>query len=383
MGNYLVILGSHVNTIDKKNMVLETLKYFEDNDIDVCYSTHCGDFLGEISHHVKFISYDRENEFLTLQDYLDNSKFIDEKNPFQYGISNWRSHYDFGTASINMSGSPHTRSALSLLKNGIFFSKCNNYKWTIYLEYDTIQPKEGFKNYIEGIIERLESEEKKCFYYHNSLDRFKFLWGGICVFDTDSLFSYDKLMRGKWSLDKENWFKEWNLGFFESVLEYSFSKTFSPDKILSESIQDKAGEVWGVDDFFKISLFSYTSVLYKEGSDEYLRKNLHVYLYPELDESKNIKVHLLYHNMGNFETSLDEILVYSDNFLHLNMKKIKILPYHWSIFTVDITSLDPEDVIHLIWTGRKDKSVYSGKQSVKVENIESIEKNVMRINFNS
>ena len=68
--NFLVLLCGHVDTEEKKNLVLETLEGFEKEGIDVCYSAHTTDYLDEISKKVKFTIFDSNNQFVTKHDSL-------------------------------------------------------------------------------------------------------------------------------------------------------------------------------------------------------------------------------------------------------------------------------------------------------------------------
>jgi hypothetical protein len=120
---------------------------------------------------------------------------------------------------INIPASPHSKSALSLLRNGIITSNYNNYTWTIYLEYDLPIPEKGFKSFIEKHIQELKDHDKKFFYYRNTTNGCNFLWGGFIIFDTESIFNSNKLLKTKWYKSKKEWIKTWYLGFFESIIE--------------------------------------------------------------------------------------------------------------------------------------------------------------------
>jgi hypothetical protein len=379
MESYLVVLCSHIDTLDKKNTVLETLRYFKENNIDVCFSTHSTDFLDEISEQVKFLIYDYNNEFLFYQDYIDNAKYIDDK--YKYGHPNGTSHHNFGYTSISFPGSPHSKSALSLLRNGVLISHHNKYKWTIYLEYDIIQPKVGFKNYFETIIKDLEKNNKKCFYYNNIFDNFSFLWGGLFFFETESVFNYKKLTEGKWILTKKDWIKEWHLGFFESIVDFCFNEIFNKNEIFSGTIQDQSNRVWGVSKVSDISLYRYEADFYKK--NQYLRKTFLIHMYPEIDKFGNKKLHLFYYNRGNQKVIMEEILVYSDTLLHLNLRKVEVLPHHWSTLPIDISGLKSDDIITLNWIGKTNNEEHSEREKLKLEDIEKVESNIIKIVFNS
>ena len=171
--NYLVIFSAHVDNENKRDETIKTLKHLKESNIDVCLSTHSNLYLDELSQYVKFIIYDKNNEFLTLQDYIDNSKYIDDVQ--KYGYPNGKTFHNFGHVSITTPGSPHSKCALSLLRNGVMISELNNYKWTIYLEYDIKIPRLGFKSFFDYYIDKLVESGKKCFHYETKFDGFNFL----------------------------------------------------------------------------------------------------------------------------------------------------------------------------------------------------------------
>jgi hypothetical protein len=39
MNNYLLIIGSHVDSVSKKEMIVDTLVKLKEEGVDVCYST--------------------------------------------------------------------------------------------------------------------------------------------------------------------------------------------------------------------------------------------------------------------------------------------------------------------------------------------------------
>jgi hydroxymethylpyrimidine pyrophosphatase-like HAD family hydrolase len=82
MNNYLVIFSAHVDSENKKNETIETLKQLKESNIDVCLSTHSNLYLDELAQYVKYVIYDDNNEFLILQDYIDNCKYLDNGSSF-------------------------------------------------------------------------------------------------------------------------------------------------------------------------------------------------------------------------------------------------------------------------------------------------------------
>ena len=375
--NYLVIFSAHVDNENKRDETIKTLKHLKESNIDVCLSTHSNLYLDELSQYVKFIIYDKNNEFLTLQDYIDNSKYID--NVAKYGYPNGKTFHNFGHVSITMPGSPHSKCALSLLRNGIMISELNNYKWTIYLEYDIKIPNLGFKHFFDYHINKLLESGKKCFHYETKFNGFNFLWGGPFVFETHSVFNNEKFMRNDWYSNNQNWIKEWYVGFFESVIEYTLYDIFNKDEIISEIIQEKYKEFWDIDDVSEIGKFNYEDSYYNK--NKYLRKKLEILLYPNIDKYGNKKLYLYCNNRGIITVNLTKILVYSDNKLHIHKKNEILKPHNWFLNPIDISNLSNDDTVFLTWTGSIENENYTSTESIKISDLENVHKNIMNITF--
>jgi len=378
MNNYLVVFSSHVDSEDKKNETIETLKHLKESNIDVCLSTHSPLYLDELSEYVKYVIYDNSNEFLTLQDYINNCKDLGDS--FIFGGSGMKTTHDFGQVSIGIPGSPHGKCALSLLKNGITISESNNYKWTIYLEYDIKIPKLGFKHFFDYHIDTLATSNKKCFYYKRGLDSLNFLWGGPFVFETSSFFGNEKFMKNDWYSSNQNWIKEWNRGFFESVIEYTINSSFTENEIIMEIIEDNFKKFWDVNYLPEVDKFSYTYAL--SNSHKYLTEEFKINLYPNIDNDGNIKLFLYFYNGGDKEVDLTEILVCSDAVLHVDEKNKIVNPGIWHLIPIGIKELTNNDTVVLKWTGSIGNESYIGTQSIKISDLENVHKKLMSITFN-
>jgi hypothetical protein len=376
--NYLVIFAAHVDSEIKKNKTIKTLKHLKELNIDVCLSTHSGLYLDELSQYVKFVIYDKNNKFLKLQDYVDNSKYIDAFN--KYGNPNGKTFYDFGHVSMSIPGSPHSKCALSLIRNGVIISELNNYQWTIYLEYDVKIPELGFKHFFEYHINELVVSGKKCFHYETKFDNFNFLWGGPFVFETRSVFNNEKFIKNDWYSSNANWVKEWHIGFFESILEYVIYNTFNSDEIISEIIQNNYKKFWDVNDLSELGEFNYEETFYSK--NKYLRKTLEFHLYPNIDNNGNKKLYLYCNNRGDTKVNLNQILVYSDNILHLNIKNKIVNSRNYFLIPMDVSKLNSDDTVILSWTGSIDNEHYTTTESIKISDLENVHKNIMNITFN-
>ena len=375
---YLVIFSAHVDSEIKKTETIKTLKHLKELNIDVCLSTHSALYLDELSEYVKYVVYDKNNEFLTLQDYIDNSKYIDDVA--KYGYPNGKTFHNFGHVSMSMPGSPHSKCALSLIRNGVMISELNNYKWTIYLEYDVKIPELGFKHFFDYHIDKLVVSGKKCFYYETKFDNFNFLWGGPFVFETSSVFNNQKFMKNDWYSNNQNWIKEWYIGFFESIIEHTINSSFNKNEILSEIIQDNFKKFWDVNDLSELGKFNYEETFYNK--NKYLRKILEFHLYPNIDNNGNRELYLYCNNRGGLEVNLHKILVYSDNTLHINQKNKIVNPYSWFYTPIDISGLTDNDTIILSWKGSIDNQDYTTTESIKISDLEDVHKNIMNITFN-
>ena len=281
---------------------------------------------------------------------------------------------------MSMPGSPHSKCALSLIRNGVMISELNNYKWTIYLEYDVKIPELGFKHFFDYHIDKLVVSGKKCFYYETKFDNFNFLWGGPFVFETSSVFNNQKFMKNDWYSNNQNWIKEWYIGFFESIIEHTINSSFNKNEIISEIIQDNFKKFWDVNDLSELGKFNYEETFYNK--NKYLRKILEFHLYPNIDNNGNRELYLYCNNRGGLEVNLHKILVYSDNTLHINQKNKIVNPYSWFYTPIDISGLTDNDTIILSWKGSIDNQDYTTTESIKISDLEDVHKNIMNITFN-
>jgi hypothetical protein len=376
--NYLVVFSAHVDSENKKNETIETLRHLKESNIDVCLSTHSNLYLDELSQYAKYVIYDANNEFLFLQDYIDNSEYLDKVSSF--GESRMKTSHSFGKLSVRIPGSPHSKCALSLLKNGIMVSGFNNYKWTIYLEYDIKIPKLGFKHFFDHHINSLVESGKKCFYYYMSgYYGLKFLWGGTFVVETDSIFAHEKFMKNDWYSNKQNWIKEWQKGFFESIIEYTIKSSFNEDEIISETIDDNFKKFWDIDDFSKLGKFYHTDTF--SNSRKYLTQNFKINLYPHIDNEGNRKLFLYFYNGGDKKVDLAKISVRSDDVLHIDEQNKIVHEEVWFLLPIEIDGLTDNDTVFLSWTGSIENESYGGTQSIRIGDLENVYNNIMNIEF--
>ena len=375
--NYLVIFSSHVDTEHKKNEVIETLKHLKESNVDVCLSTHSNLYLSELSQYVKYVIYDDNNDFLVLQDYIDNCSYIEDS--FEFGITEKKIFHNFGKVTMRGGIALHSKSALMLIRNGVILSELNGYKWTIYLEYDIRVPDFGFDHFFDRHINRLIESGKKCFYYENGLESFRSMWTGPFIFETKSIFNHEKFIKTDWYSSTKNWIKEWKLGFFESVMENIIKESFGEEEIIKEVIQEKYKNFWSVETFYQIGKFSL-----KDDSPrvcDYLQNSFEAHLLPNVDIEGNKKLFLYYHNQGYKKINLDKIWVYSGGVLHINKKNTPVDPRTWTLIPIEIDKLPDTDSVTLFWEGSIEDEIYRQEESIKVSDIERVYENIIRIDF--
>jgi hypothetical protein len=297
-------------------------------------------------------------------------------------MSQNKTFHSFGVATTNNPCSPHSKSALLLIRNGIILSELNKYDWTFYLEYDIKIPNLGFKHFFDYHIDILVKRNKKCFYYENRLDDESFisLWGGPFVFNTSSVFNHNKFIKNDWFSTKEGWIEEWHLGFFESILEHIMNDVFDDNEIIVENINQNYKRFWNVDNFYQIGKFNYKDNLHTK--NKYLKESLNIHIYPNIENPDDKKLYLYYYNSGEKTIKLKKILVYSNTLLHINKSDIIVNPYNWSIIPIDIDKLTDDDKITLTWEGSLENENYSGTESIIIGNLDSVHNNIMNINFN-
>lgn len=373
---YLVIFSAHVDSEEKKETVIKTLKELKYENIDICFVTHSKEYLNEISNYVKYIIYDDENNFLKLEDYLSNANLIKDEN--KYGISYKEILHSFGKIVSNIPNSPHSKSALKLVRDGTIFSYYSNYKWTVYYEYDIPIPTKGLDNFIKLHISELTQSDKECYYYQSTKNNFDFLWGGFFVFKTDKLLGCDKFFKTDWYSNGKNWIENWENGFFESIIEFLFKKIFK-DKIITKEISNYSKEYWDVEDYFELSKFKFENTYYS--TNRYLRENLEIGIYPEIVD-KRIKLFLYYFNNGDKKITVEKILIHTDNKIIFHKKNYIINETQWSVINLNIEENNNDIIIDFVCDVKCCDEKVSKKQTINYNMIEHIHKNVNRIIFN-
>lgn len=375
--DYLIILGSHVDTQKKRDIVIKTLEHFKDENIDVCLLTHCPNFLDDLSKHCKFVIYDNNNTYLTLQDYIDNSHLIPTDLKFKYGAPSSIFYHSFGETIINIPGSPHSKSALSLLRNGIIVGKHNNYKWVVYLEYDIPIPKNGYKDFIETHLSELNQNNKDFFYYRNTTNNFNFLWGGFVIFKTETIFNDNKFIINPWYKTNKEWIENWYLGFFESIIEQHLINEHGVDKILHKDIVNHFKDFWDCDNYHNLSQFKFEDT-YHVNKPSFV-ENFKVYLFPQVNNGSK-KIYLYYYSDYVSDITINKLIVYSKRKLYYNIINAKHHPNSWSFYHFEVDDLTNDDMVEMYCESTCNGQILKTIQNIPMNNYDYIN-NLMRINF--
>jgi hypothetical protein len=372
---YLVILCSHVDSEKKKNKVIETLKHLKNEGIDVCFSSHSTDYLEEISFYSKFTIFDSNNEFITKNSYLQNGDLLDEDFA-KYGLSFDVQSHSFGKVIDHKTGSPHSKSALSLLKNGISVSESNLYEWTIYLEYDIPIPLNGFRIFFEERLRLLLNNNKNCFYYLNDTPNFKFLWGGFFMFRTKQISENIKLMKTDWFSNSRNWVSIWKLGFFESIVEFVLNESFG-GSIINKKITDDSKLEWGTDSYLDLSKFKFEETFFKEENS--LDQRFKGGVYPSVIDDQ-YKIHLyVYNRTGDGEILIKKLTIKGDDKTIFEINDFSLPPFCWNLWEIDFNDYNNISLDYVLTDSNYSKQ---NSEFFNTQNLKKITERLARIEFN-
>jgi len=377
--NYLVIFCSHVDSEQKKEVVIETLKELRDEFIDVCFSTHSLQYLDEISQHVKFTIYDSNNEYVLKNDYLSNTDLIGE-DFFNFGISSYNKGESFGNVLDFNPGSPHSKSALILLKNGLVISKSNHYKWTIYLEYDIPSPEFGYKKFFEDRISLLKDSNKKCYYYNNDWndDQFRFLWGGFFIFDTNAVFGNKLMTETDWFSNRRSWIKTFKIGWFESVVEYILNSSFTTEEIINKPITEDCYKEWGISNYSELSRFKYEQTYYKNKNDS--RKFFTVNLYPAKKEDRYVIVLFSYNSHPDYQINVKNLMIKNSESDILLVENLSVSNRGWYFQIVELEK-NITGILELSCYIDNGLETITYNEELNLDHIENIHNKLRRIEF--
>ena len=113
-----------------------------------------------------------------------------------------------------------------------------------------------------------------------------------------------------------------------------------------------------------------------------MKKTLEIHLYPNVDNEGNKNLYLYCNNRGDTKVNLNQILVYSNNTLHINKKNNTVNPDTWFYIPIEIDKLSDNDTVILSWTGLIENEEYTKTESIKISDLEYVHKNITNITFN-
>jgi hypothetical protein len=367
----LLIICAHVDSELKKNFLIENLKELQNENIDVCLSTHSTMFLDELSNFVNYVVYDNNNHLITKQDYINNSDLIDSSKLSCFDVFNLKHSvtHDLFSVIDNIPDSPHSRSALSLFKNGLIIAKSNLYKWVVYLEYDIQKPKLGFKNLIETKIDLLTKLNKKCFYY--SHDFKKFLWGGFFICDVETICKNVKFFKTDWN-SKRDWIKNWRIGFFESIIKHVFEETYSLEEIEKKIITEECYNIWNINSYHELNNFTFNQSLNIKN-----KLNLTIGIYPYFNNDFKLTFYVF--NTNNFTININNIIIKNNDNVLLDILCLPINVGGWFIKQIPITSYD--DMLYFTYDVSANNKILTFSENFNLKYIKNIYNNLSRIEF--
>jgi hypothetical protein len=366
--DYLVIFASHIDNEDKKEIALKTLKSLKSEEVDVCISTHCGKYISELSNYCNYVLYDYDNSLVTIQDYYDNVELLNDTNCSIGSNIFWLGYSDMGYTEI-YTYPEYSKAALMLLRNGIHIAKANEYKWIIYIEYDIPSPISGYKKLIEDNIKILDENKKLCFLYEAYLYGPNLIWPAFAIFDTDTFYNSDTMLKSKWYKNQTEWIKYWGNSGFEYCLEHCIKSTYTSDMVLRENIHNSVKKIWGVEDYANLSK-SYT-----------LRTksvSIIAHLYPNKTKNGNYTLYFTAFNTSDLNKIYD-VKIKSENTILFNISEYELHPNAWWALEVPV---DGADTINLSYKVIE----YSGlekhfTQKINTKDLEKIHKYIMKFEY--
>lgn len=238
MNDILVAITARPTTPDKLHMLMDMVHDVKRANLPVLYATNTGDYLEEIAKHVEYISYDSNNLLATSEDYLDNIDLLSE-NPFQFGFTYYHNNsnqFDIFETSV----APYSAAVTILFKNASHIAIQNNFKWVVFMNYDTPIPTDGFYKLIFDKIQYLKDNDKNCFAYNHLLgiSHQFFIYQPHMI--KDSLVmneDYKKLSR--------EWIRFWKFGSFESIMKHTF-QTYFNDTLVWGDIDSDSNRYWNL-----------------------------------------------------------------------------------------------------------------------------------------
>jgi hypothetical protein len=121
----LVVVLSHADTIDKKEILIECISAIKNQGYDILVSSHI-EVSKDINDMVDYVVYDKENPLIMYDEYLNNPSVV-------YVWMNLPGYEQNYPIKFN-----HAYSVLKLIKNGSAIAEINDYKNVHFVNYDYV-----------------------------------------------------------------------------------------------------------------------------------------------------------------------------------------------------------------------------------------------------
>lgn len=369
MDDVLVVVAGHVMREEQRDHVLMLLNHLKNENLNVCYVTHSPKYIEDLSEHVDFLHYDKNNLLIDNADYLHNIHMVDDSCT-EYGVCTYSSRFSFGKFTSSVIPA-HCPALMVLLKHAVDIANTNHFKWLVFLEYDIKTPTHGFVNFIQDKLKELTNQNKECILYPRPEDGF--VYPGILMFNSSKLEHHPTFLKKPWYASTQEWIKYWKLGFSETITENILRHVFD-ENILEYSIAQDAKKYWNTENYATIHkynsfLLGYQRMVTLAPSKVLDKFALHLYM---INSSETNNLECI--DLTVINQSTGDIL-YKINDKHMN-------PLEWYFDTVDETQYSMNDTITLEYTTKQYDAITGNKETYDLRYIENIYKYVRKIEFN-
>ena len=119
----LVVVLSHADTIDKKEILIECISTIKNQGYDVLVSSHI-EVSKDINDMVEYVVYDKENPLIMYDEYLNNPSVV----YVWMSLPGYEQNYPI---KFN-----HAYAVMKLIQNGSAIAEINGYKNVYFVNYD-------------------------------------------------------------------------------------------------------------------------------------------------------------------------------------------------------------------------------------------------------
>lgn len=189
----LYICTGHQDQDYKVDYLLEILKKVKSEGGDICYGTHCDYRLDDIYEYCDYVIYDKNNEYLNEEYFLENCQEINDDS-FS-GFFNYTYSPNNDIELIKLFNTSHTKPCIINIKNSISVAKSNNYDWVVYFEYDSLLPDGNLHDKIKKRVRVLENMNKNGYAYIAEDMRKGLLFPHLFISKTDVFYNDEKFKK--------------------------------------------------------------------------------------------------------------------------------------------------------------------------------------------